>query len=898
MNLRSKFTKKPWQQKDAEARASAVGQLQDPELKAELPALAQHDPSPLVRLAALERIDTEPFWLDARLRESDPAICEAADRYLARAILRSDDQRLETARLEWFAAREDVELIRKVAAAAPSATLRRAALARISSQGFLGDCFIHEPDEALAAEILARLTQTSTLERVITNLRGRNKRRARAAAEALERLLSDHGQAEAGQAVSERLVVAAERLARGEFEGNREHLIADLQQRWQAEPDHPERLARRFQGALRIAEAAGQRTQRAPEAIADAPGQTAPEQPGPDTELAATADQIRSRIRHDRQIDPTALLASWDRAWNQLRDISPADEQLKQDMLPLLRELQAQIQQSAARKAAPDGTNTSADKPSPAVDFEPRLDRIGESLAAGDIGRAHEQIRALRRDYERLPPRKRPGPAGGRLQRMEGRLKEMRDWQHWSNNQIRDELIAQVESLPASGQHPDAITAALKTARSEWKRLEALEVLPGDKRRFAAPSGQWRRFQNACKGAFEAARPFFEKREQIQKDNLATLEAFIEAGKAAARRPDGDAADLLGFMRKARQAIRRMDDLPPKSRGASAAALRSLMDDLSKRLDERFEQVESTKRRLVTEARALAHEKDLKAAIDKAKALQQQWQQAGSGRRKVEQQLWREFREPIDPLFDRLKGEQAEQREADQQAQAELQTLCEQAEQLAGMADAELEGARSRFNGLLQQWLHQDGRPPRLNQRFERAEKKLDQRLAAYRNRARARQQESLWALADQVQALWSKRCSGETGDLTELLPAVEPDDPVAAALQARAASIAKADFDSAELEKLAKQGAAEARQVAVEMEFLSGLDTPDSDQQLRMDYQVKRLARRMSERAHQPDLASEAAELQARWLHSLPHPPPVHDELQQRFGRAREVIDGMIGIA
>ena len=52
---------------------------------------------------------------------------------------------------------------------------------------------------------------------------------------------------------------------------------------------------------------------------------------------------------------------------------------------------------------------------------------------------------------------------------MEGRLKEMRNWQHWSNNQLRDELITQIEALPASGQHPDAITAAL--AKGDEVRL-------------------------------------------------------------------------------------------------------------------------------------------------------------------------------------------------------------------------------------------------------------------------------------------------------------------------------------------------------------------------------------------------------------------------------------------
>ncbi|MFU8833093.1 MAG: hypothetical protein ACNA7J_13205, partial [Wenzhouxiangella sp.] len=74
MNLKSRIFKKPWQHKDPEVRALAVNESDDPELRSELARLAQHDEAASVRLAALRRINTEHFWLDARLRETDEAI--------------------------------------------------------------------------------------------------------------------------------------------------------------------------------------------------------------------------------------------------------------------------------------------------------------------------------------------------------------------------------------------------------------------------------------------------------------------------------------------------------------------------------------------------------------------------------------------------------------------------------------------------------------------------------------------------------------------------------------------------------------------------------------------------------------------------------------------------------
>ncbi len=898
MDLRSKFSKKPWQSKDAEQREAGVRESQDAELIAQLPQLAQHDDSTAVRLAALQRLNTEPFWLDARLRETDSGIVKAADQFLSRAALTSDDERLESARLEWFAQVNDGDLVRKFAAEARSIALRREALARIKSQGFLGDCYIRETDDKLADEILSRIDQSSTLERIASALRTRNKLRARAATEALETQLSASGKAEAGHAASERLVREAERVARGDFKGDAEHLIQDLQAQWESAANHPEALTRRFRSAIQIANSARQRPapslkQAESESdIASSQQSTEIVNPG----LQAAADQIRTLLGNNKRFDPGELLAGWDRAWNQIPDLSPADEELKDEMLPMLRDLQNQIQHAKSRKSDQISSDSVEPEANPSEVFGPRLDQIAETLESGNILKAHDLIQQLRRDYDRLPKRKRPAADGGRLQRMEGRLKEMRNWQHWSNNQLRDELIEQIEALPQSGQHPDAITAALKKARAEWRRLESLELLPGDKRKFAAPSGQWRRFQNACKTAFDSAKPYFEKREQVQQDNLETLKAFIAAGKQIAGNSDADSGELLGFMRKAREAIRRMDDLPPKSRGASAAGLRELMDLLSKQLDERFDQVESTKRRLVTEAKALSHEKDLKTAIDKAKGLQQQWQRAGSGRRKIEQQLWREFREPIDPLFEKLKGEQKERHAADEQATAVLKALCSEAESLANAEANDLESARNRFNGLVQQWLAQDSRPPRLNQRIEQAEKKLDERLAQLQRRQRTQRDDKLWRLADSLQSAWTQRCKGVAGDLNVDAAPAPQHDAAGAVLNQRLELLAQENFDAEHFKALADEGLQQARQIAVEMEFLSGLDSPKDDQELRMDYQVQRLAKRMGERERQPDLASEAAELKSRWFQSLPHPPHSHEELTKRFRRAQEIIDGMTG--
>ncbi len=904
MSLRSKLFKKAWQNRDPAIRAQAVAELQDAQLKAALPHLAQADDDALVRLAALKRLNAEPFWLDARLRESEPSICQAADQFLARELLQCERPDLEAARIEWLNQLEDHDLLRRVAARSPGRSARRAALARINAPGFLGDCFLSEPDDMVAAEILTRIDQISTLERILPAARRASKQRAQALSDRLERLKVAAGQAVAGQAASEPLVLEVEALSRGQPVGDVAQTLQRIRQQWDRISEHPETLRRRFDGAVGIVETALQRSlqpsePRPVDSLEVAP-ETRADEPAPDQALAASAQFIRSHAKPSAEAPARELLAHWDRSWNRIPVPGPADAALKAEMLPVLRELQAQVQRETARKAAmrerAAGMTSAADRQAAAVgNFHGRLDAIAQSLESGHLTEAHRQIQSLRGDHDRLPAAQRPGSDSARLQRMEGRLKEMRHWQHWSNNKVREQLIATVRQCIEGQQHPDAIMAVLKQARNDWKQLESMEHFPGERRRFAAPPEQWRQFQTACAQAYAISQPYLARRDQRQHDSLETLQSFTRAGLALAADEQSDADALLGFLRKARQALQRMDDLPAKSRAASAASLRELMNALSVALDQRYSAVEAAKRRLLAQARALTEEKDRQTALDQAKALQSQWQKAGSGRRKVDQELWRAFREPMDQLFQQARSEQSQRRQAEQLAQSEAMALCQQIEALADLPEETLDSVRGRLQGLLVEWSRQPGRTQALNHRVERAGQRLEQRAAGHHQHLARQAQAQIEELATQVQQLWTQRIQGQAMDRPNPESSMPSADPIGSRLQALAQRIASEDFD---LDAMAATRPAQlqaARQVAIELEFLAGLETPAADQALRMAYQVQRLASRMTDRQRLPDLANEVEQLQQRWYECLPLPPEQSDGLQARVRQALNILRSLL---
>ncbi|MBY6205444.1 DUF349 domain-containing protein [Halomonas denitrificans] len=888
MSLKERLFGLPWEHKDTATRTRAVAEGADPRLRDALPRLASDDPEAAVRLAALKRMDDESHWLAARADDGDAGVRDAADRALVRLVAEPGGD-LE-ARRGWLKAVEDGNRLRQVAERAADEALRRDALARIQAQGFLGDRYCDEPSDALAAEILARLDQVSTLKRIADRLRTRHKQRHHAALERLASLEGDDRH-ETRDALALELIERIEQLARGQFTGDRAQRADALQRDWEQLADPDPAHARRFDGAMRIVRRA---LEPRPEPATNTPE---PSDAADDDVLHSLVDRVQALASRPLGDDSEArlkqLVTEFEQAWKSLEAPDDDARAKMKHFHALADELRARLKPAAPARPAREPT------PAPAGPDPESLEALDRALEAadaaiehGEIPPASEAISRARSAHDRIPKKHRPRDVEGRLNRMARRLKEMRDWQHWSNNKLRERLIQRAEDLDAAELHPDAITERLKELRERWRDLDRQEILPGEKRKFAAPHAQWRRFQAACKEAFEGAKPYLEKRTEAREASLDEVNEFLAAADQLVRDPEADRDALVRHQRAARQVIRNLEQVPPKARGKVAKRLRALMDRISARLDEASEAIEQEKRRLVAEARKLAHEKDRAVAIDRAKALQAEWKKAGRGRRKVEDALWKEFREPIDPLFEGLKQERDERRQAEKAAVDALKSLCEKAEVLAEADDAELDDAAGPLAGLEAEF-NQHGRvPPALRKRMEAAIERHRQRIRE-RDEARERAaQAHLEALTDALQSAWGARAEGKAAQIDR--PDVPEDDELARKLDARLDAFLADDATPDVLAEQVQRFTDQARQVCVEMECLSGLDTPAADKQLRMDYQLGRLAGRLGEGAERPDLDTERSDLRERWLNSFPHDPEAHGELEKRFAAADRILKQM----
>jgi hypothetical protein len=116
------------------------------------------------------------------------------------------------------------------------------------------------------------------------------------------------------------------------------------------------------------------------------------------------------------------------------------------------------------------------------------------------------------------------------------------------------------------------------------------------------------------------------------------------------------------------------------------------------------------------------------------------------------------------------------------------------------------------------------------------------------------------------------------------------------ASLLAAARNVADEGIDEDTLAGQVTDNGESARQVVIEMEFLAGLDSPAEDRQARMNFQVERLAQRMSERGESPGLADELASLRKRWYASFPQPLDRHEDMAKRFRKCQNVLESMSG--
>ncbi|HEU4662850.1 MAG TPA: DUF349 domain-containing protein, partial [Dokdonella sp.] len=670
-------------------------------------------------------------------------------------------------------------------------------------------------DAEIRLALVDRLVDEAMLERLAERARKSDKQVSRRARERIEALRLERGDEAMREHRARQLCERAEHLLRVPDHADAER---ELVEQWAAiEPNATAMLRQRFQAARALLAASREPAasrERAIENETAASGAASSDATTPDARTDARIEAVA--VQENDADAVVAPLIAQARFAASLDEAQAARRQQVEQQRALLGELEAALRDCAA------------------------------ALDAGHSAQAHA-AKARSDDARRRIETPLPTALAAQLAEIEARYGELSRWQRWADNQHRQHLCEEIEALPGSGLHPDAVATKVREAQAAWSRLDALEG--GNAR--AGDLG--RRFHAGCRAALAPAQGYFKKRQELRESQTIAIRNLLER-LAAVPDDSDDWTAIANLRRETIEALRALDRVEPRERKALAHGLKSALTALDARIERRDAEVERAKAALIAEAESLADALP-RGAVGAARELQQRWQRAGHGRRARDQAQWSAFRAAIDRVFGKLDADRAEREARDLDARRQAEGICAELEALAAVDAPPDRGTLGRLQSA---WDALRPRDEALVRRHAHAHERLRE-LAEREDRARRHARFRVW-LDNYRVCRGLETAAISTDAARERWQAAAPGDAAAAALQAR--------FDAAQSGVPAHGDAADDEQrldTLVELELVAGVESPPDDLERRRAVQIGRLSARMGGGAA-PGPAEELARLLQRW--------------------------------
>ena len=256
-----------------------------------------------------------------------------------------------------------------------------------------------------------------------------------------------------------------------------------------------------------------------------------------------------------------------------------------------------------------------------------------------------------------------------RIETLQAETARLKGWQHWGGGRVRDDLVAEAETLAIASaaekiaikQHADAI----ENLRGRWKELDKLGG--------ASSRPLWQRFDAALKTAYLPVAAHLAKLKAVRQENLAarnTLIANLDAVPldVPITEPATDATPTPAPATDWRTLARAIENfqtewrkcgplehtVPHKAQPALLTRMKASLARLEAPLSDARRIAQLEREKLIERAKALAADTKSRDVISKVRELQTQWQTHAKSMpllRQVENALWTEFKSATDAVF-------------------------------------------------------------------------------------------------------------------------------------------------------------------------------------------------------------------------------------------------------
>lgn len=535
-----------------------------------------------------------------------------------------------------------------------------------------------------------------------------------------------------------------------------------------------------------------------------------------------------------------------------------------------------------------------------------RLDSLEQEIDTGVLRQAHSLYQSIQSDLAII---KRSGlhrrhfeHIEHRLNKLLPRLRELQSWRKWGTNQHRVEMCEVLEHLATEPLNPTLFTEQVQTLQQEWKELDRDGTRVSEHLR--------KRFHHAVDKIYELCRPYIEEQNRQREQNIRAREELCQQVEGFLEKVNWAQMDWKKAVRAVREVRTTWESLGPvdaKHHHTLNQRYRSAMRRLSRPLAQERAKNRILRQNLIQQAQALIIFPDVNQAIAEIRRIQDQWQITVATTRSQEDTMWQTFRSACDKIFERRRESLQVQHEAIESQVESLSAICEALENLAKAPGGQ--NMQEQFEVLEASWKAglEQGLPrpeeARLQRRWQQGLVAMRRRIRLLEEAAQRSQMERLRtqaALCAEIEMLVEQGTIPETDKESLLVNwqtrwanlSKNKDPAWQAALERRFNAVITATQSIAAHEKFQTARIANGRErslLCLQMEILAGIQSPPEALQERLEFQVSRLAGRLSQGVADP--LDEFPQLERAWYACGPSLATKIEAFEQRFERARRVL-------
>ena len=478
-----------------------------------------------------------------------------------------------------------------------------------------------------------------------------------------------------------------------------------------------------------------------------------------------------------------------------------------------------------------------------------------------------------------------PTAITAKVEQLDEALVKLLDWKNFAVEPKQQELIDQMQVLTESQDNPEALASKIRRLQDQWKSLS----------KDSQDQQLWEVFHKLAEQAYQPCKVYYDQKSEIRRSNIEKRRTLVSQlnDYVTAQPWEGNGAESIDWKLAEKligTAIREWQSYAPTDRDANKPVQKKfdrLLDILRSKLSAHQQQNAERKQLLIAQVDALLENSDKRAATEKVKQLQAQWQKVGVVPRKQEQKLWRLFRASCDAVF-------AQRHQQSVEFKAELNThkgvaeeLIKEVLTLGALSGKALLDGRTRVTECKREFSAVGNLPKAavasISQRFQSAVTVFDTAVTNQIAQAKLQLWDNLFTASAMIGL--AQTTSDESASDALLTKA---QDFIASVEQ-----WPKNGYQALE-KKMARGSAldrAEDYQKALQLlciraEILADQETPPEDKALRMQYQVSRLQQGFGQNSSPNGVSIQ--DLVIEWIAAGALANDIYEPLLERFNHCR----------